>query len=718
MSQPRTTRKFSVAALAAVAVLTLLAVPGQAQTAPPPGTAGESLPTVDDSRRVASDRELAALAEVADRNGTVDASVGLQARFTPEGQLPPEGVRAQRGAIAGAREQLLAALGGTAHEVVFPFDTVPLVTLRLSRPAVDALQRSGRAARAEVDEVGTPDLATTTPLVQSVKANQAGFTGAGRYVAIIDTGVENDHPFLAGKVKEEACFSEEKLCGGAYEKYGPGSAAPCSVEGCEHGTHVAGIAAGAGPEFSGVAPGASVIAIAVQQDKCPPWGFIGLGCTKAWSEDAALKGLDYVHQLRTDKGLPIAAANVSLGFGPLTAGPCDQSDWKPLIDNLRSVGVATVASAGNKSSPDSHRAPGCVSTAVTVGSTDGADLASLAVTQQSNSSPLVDLLAPNNVISSMLDGTFGLQGGTSQATPHVAGAFAVLRQVAPDATVTALENALETTGHPVTDAKNGVTRPFLQLHAAATVFTPHVTVADVSVKEGDKPFTTEAVFTVSRLGNTGPAITADFATVDGSASAPTDYGQAAGSLSLQPGQKSTTVSVTVKGDFADETDEQFGLKLSNVKGATTTFADSTAIATIVDDEKPLGGPTYVSGQVGITGTRVYEGTGGTTMAEFKVWLAAPLPNFSSVNVVTADFWFEYPESTDWANGAQEPPDFVPTNKTVVFHTGEVEKTVEIPIRADATPEGHELFIVYLDKPFNLELIDGSYVAEGWIVNDD
>ena len=109
-------------------------------------------------------------------------------------------------------------------------------------------------------------LAQSTPIVQAPTMWANGSTGAGQTIAVLDTGIDSSHPFLAGKVVEEACFSINANCPNrATTMTGPGSGVYCAYApaGCQHGTHVAGIAAGQGNTFSGVARGANVMSVQV-----------------------------------------------------------------------------------------------------------------------------------------------------------------------------------------------------------------------------------------------------------------------------------------------------------------------------------------------------------------------------------------------------------------------------------------------------------------------
>ncbi len=140
---------------------------------------------------------------------------------------------------------------------------------------------------------------------------------------------------------------------------------------------------------------------------------------------------------------------MSLG-GDLFAAPCDSEPYKPIIDNLRSVGIATVAASGNGYTGSAIASPACISSAVSVGSTTKSD----EVSWFSNIASFLSLLAPGDgITSSVPGGTYATLSGTSMATPHVAGAWAVARQAVPNASVTAILNAIQQTGKPISDTR-------------------------------------------------------------------------------------------------------------------------------------------------------------------------------------------------------------------------------------------------------------------------
>src|SRR5262249_23061933 len=153
----------------------------------------------------------------------------------------------------------------------------------------------------------------------------------------------------------------------------------------------------------------------------------------------------------------IAAANLSLGSGVNTSN-CDtvNPSLKTAIDSLRSIGIATVIASGNNGSSTGISFPACISTAVSVGSTDDGSGGTVAdqISSFSNSASFLSLLAPGRLInSSVPGGGFQNLAGTSMAAPHVTGAWGILKSKSPSATVDQILAALTSSGLPITDSR-------------------------------------------------------------------------------------------------------------------------------------------------------------------------------------------------------------------------------------------------------------------------
>lgn len=334
-------------------------------------------------------------------------------------------------------------------------ETLPYLVAEVTPDQLRAMEANPRFDEVMEDRISFLMLAESGPLVGAPTVWTAGGRGAGQAVAILDTGVDAAHPFLSGRVTAEACFSTtsaatgaESVCpGGVRASTGAGAAQPCTVEGCEHGTHVAGIAAGRGERFSGIAPNAEVIAVQVFSrfvdraggpTPCRDSGQRS-PCIASFTSDQ-IRALDHVRQLAGQRA--VASVNMSLGGGR-SAGACDADFTKPSIDQLEAAGVATVIAAGNNGFGDAVSFPGCISSAVTVGATTKADQ----VAPFSNRGPVLDVYAPGAAItSSVTGGTFAAFSGTSMAAPHVAGAFAALKSARPRAGVAEITRALVSTG--------------------------------------------------------------------------------------------------------------------------------------------------------------------------------------------------------------------------------------------------------------------------------
>ncbi|MFE4983581.1 MULTISPECIES: S8 family serine peptidase [unclassified Streptomyces] len=341
---------------------------------------------------------------------------------------------------AGAARAEVRAAGDTQLRRTFP--TLNADAIRTSPDDVakvwDALtDRRSSGLRATASGIGTVwlDGVRAASLDRSVrqigadKAWESGYDGTGVKIAVLDTGVDKTHDDLSTQVVGEKNFS----------------ASPDAVDRVGHGTHVASIAAGTGAKsggrFKGVAPGAKVISGKVLDDN----GFGDDSAVLAGMEWAAAEGADVV--------------NLSLG-GPDSPGV---DPLEAAVDRLSAEkGILFAIAAGNEGEGGASTvgSPGSADAALTVGAVDKDDrLAAFSSTgpRVGDGAVKPDVTAPGVAIAaaaasgSEIDTRPGtphpapgyLQiDGTSMATPHVAGAAAILKQRHPDWKSTELKGAL------------------------------------------------------------------------------------------------------------------------------------------------------------------------------------------------------------------------------------------------------------------------------------
>ncbi|MEV0674917.1 S8 family serine peptidase [Actinosynnema sp. NPDC050436] len=269
----------------------------------------------------------------------------------------------------------------------------------------------------------------SVPQVGAPQAWAGGFDGTGVTVAVVDTGIDRAHPDLdGGKVVAEANFSAD----------------PDTTDRNGHGTHVASTVAGTGEATpvvrKGVAPGASLLN-AKALDKDGEGGADGVINALEWAVE---QGADVV--------------NMSLGGLFPAEGPDPIS---LAVDSVsRSSGALVVVAAGNLGEQGERTitSPGYADEALTVGAVDREDELAEFSSQGPRRGDLAvkpDLTAPGvDIAAARADGTargpivddrYQRLSGTSMATPHVAGAAAILAQQHPGYTGTALKDALIST---------------------------------------------------------------------------------------------------------------------------------------------------------------------------------------------------------------------------------------------------------------------------------
>ena len=204
---------------------------------------------------------------------------------------------------------------------------------------------------------------------------------------------------------------------------------------------------------------------------------------------------------------------------------------------------------------------------------------------------------------------------------------------------------------------------------------PTVSIGNSTVTEGNTG-TVTATFTATLDAPSGRTVTVDYATADGTATAPGDYLAASGTVTFLPNQTSRPVSVTVNGDTLDEANETYLVTLSNPTNAT--ILDGQGLGTITDDDTP---PT-----VSVDNVTVTEGNSGNVNATFDVSLSTASGQAASVNYATAD------------GTATAPADYAATSGTLNFAAGETTKQVTVLVHGDTLDEANETFTLNLSNP--------------------
>ena len=420
------------------------------------GIAGEPLVVAQRTRA------FAALRAKVQSKGEVNAIVGLktEGRSVAGEVTNLSQAEARSPLISQAQQSLLIRMSRHNLSSIRQFKFIPYIAIAVDGPALEALASDPAVVSIEEDSVVQPLLEESTPLVGAPFAWSQGYDGTARAVAILDTGVDKNHPFLKDKVVSEACFSNSFCPGGVKESTGLGSGMPCPLSNCFHGTAVAGVVAGQGTNISGVAPEAQIIAIQV-------FSQCGVDCISSSNSDW-IAGLE--RALELSAGFDIAAVNMSFGRGFYSENCDDESPAaKAAMDNLQASGIAPVVASGNFGSSRNMNFPACISTAVSVGSVNDGSYGTDPdeVSAFSNRSRSLDLLAPGRPIkTSVPGGSFRQFSGTSLAAPHVAGAWALLKSKAPEASVPELLSTLKNTGIPIFDRRASLIKPRIQVDAA------------------------------------------------------------------------------------------------------------------------------------------------------------------------------------------------------------------------------------------------------------
>ncbi|CAM4207242.1 hypothetical protein F901_00682 [Acinetobacter dispersus] len=303
------------------------------------------------------------------------------------------------------------------------------------------------------------------PLINQPQAASNGFTGAGTSVAVIDTGVNYTHADFGCT----AVNTPSSTCRVVYSF----DSAPNdnSLDDHGHGSNVSGIVAK-------VAPKTKIISI----DAFRVGVVDGKQQSIAYDSDI-LAGLNWI--VNNARTYNIKAVNISISvYGRKYTSECRNSSYSAAFTRARNAGVVPVVAAGNDAFADGITSPACATGAVRVGAVYDSNIGEFnssvcnesttqadQVTCFSNGGSLVTLLAPGANITA---GGYNMRG-TSQATPHVAGAIALLRanSVKPAESIDQTLNRLKVTGKPIRDPRTGLIFPRIDLLAATSGLNPN-----------------------------------------------------------------------------------------------------------------------------------------------------------------------------------------------------------------------------------------------------
>lgn len=213
-----------------------------------------------------------------------------------------------------------------------------------------------------------------------------------------------------------------------------------------------------------------------------------------------------------------------------------------------------------------------------------------------------------------------------------------------------------------------------------------------SVAEGPAGSTAIVTFTLQRTGILAGAGVVNWSTVDGTATAGSDYVAASGQVTFQDGETQKTVEITVNGDDVPEFDETFSLDLSTTSPGWTV---NDGQARILNDDV-----TTVSAD---NPSAAESQTGSTSIMTFTLTRTGILAGVAVVDWTTAD------------GTATAGSDYVPASGQVTFQDGETQKIVEITVNGDDTIEPNETFNLVL-TPVSPGCVANS--GQATILNDD
>jgi len=344
---------------------------------------------------------------------------------------------------------------------------LPLAVAQTRNPEVlDALHRQPEVLAVIPNRQIFHQLTESLPLIRQELPVAAGYGGQGTCMAIIDTGIDYLSHDEFGGCTDAAEPASCRILDAVDVASDDGS-----LDDNGHGTHVAAIAAA-------VAPAADLVAIDVFD-----------GTTS--SDALVLAGIDWAIAHQADYN--IVAINLSLGDGSDNTSSCSShfNPYVTAVTNARDAGILVVAAAGNEGYTDGISRPACTPDVISVGAVYDANVGGInysscsdtttapdQVTCFSNSADFMSLWAPGALITA----AGMVKAGTSQAAPHVTGVLAVFRSAYSEETLTQTTSRLLSATTLVSDPRNGVSLPRLDMKDAVD-FTTTIAVPGMTPRQ-------------------------------------------------------------------------------------------------------------------------------------------------------------------------------------------------------------------------------------------